>query len=106
MTIITGPVIPERTSAAKVVLPAEPPAPPQEIAEPTPQTEPEETAREVPCFTAPAPVRRKKLSFFGTAAAQLLLAFAAGGILWLGANFGGDTFGRIPRGIVDFLVNG
>lgn len=98
MTIITGPIVPERTSAEKIPV-SDSPAPPIE----TLPIEPEQ--KEVPCFTAPAPVRRKKLSFFGTIAAQFLIAAAVGGILWLGTSFGGEAVGEISQSILDFLLN-
>lgn len=104
MTIITGPVVPEQASAPIILTsPTELPVPPE-----TPPFEQEQPTEEktVPCFTAPAPVRRKKLSFFGTFAAQFFLAFAAGGALWLGVNFGGETFGNVSHSILDFLLNG
>lgn len=109
MTIITGPVVPERTSAAVVSYAQSSPAPLAEElpTEPLPP-EPVPTAEqnEIPCFTAPAPVQRKKLSFFGTITAQFLIAAATGGILWLGTNYGGEELGDISRSIIDFLLNG
>lgn len=109
MTIITGPVVPERTSAAIIPHAPRSPAPPTEElpTEPLPP-EPVPTAEqnEIPCFTAPAPIRRKKLSFFGTITAQFLIAAVTGGILWLGINYGGEELGDIFRSIIDFLLNG
>lgn len=105
MTIITGPVITERTSADISD------SLPDSAIEPSIETavsEPEQTSEqnEVPCFTAPAPVRRKKLSFFRAAAIQLIIAGLLGAVLCLGTNYGGETIAEISRGIVDFLSNG
>lgn len=104
MTIITGPIVPEQVASPIIpTSPTEPSAPPE--TQPIEQEQPAEE-KAIQYFTAPAPVRRKKISFFGTLVAEFLLAFTAGGALWLGANFGGETFGNISLSILDFLLNG
>lgn|GEM_PF-3272531 len=116
MTVITGPIIPERKTAAhsnvnesekisetlsalhrdRENTPALPEAAPQA----------EQIEREVLCFTAPAPVRRRRLPYFGTVLAQLAIALIIGGTVWLGLNFGGETISTAVRSVLTFLLNG
>lgn len=116
MTVITGPVIPEKKSVAfstasgsdkinealSVLHPdGENEAEPSETA---PQAEQKEMA--IPCFTAPAPVRRRRLPYFGTVFAQLFIALTVGVFFWLGLSFGGETIGTAVRSVLIFLLNG
>lgn len=105
MTIITGPVIPERTSVAAAPLsPAEPLVPPPEML--LSEHEQKSGQVEIPCFTAPAPVSRKKLSFFGTSAVELIIALTVGEMVWFGVNSDTGGFGEMARAVLNFLLNG
>jgi len=113
MTVITGPVIPEKkiinTSESDRISETLSALHPNGESVPTsPETTPqaEQKEREVPCFTAPAPVRRRRLPYFGTVLAQFAIALITGGVVWLGLNFGGETISTAVRSVLTFLLNG
>ena len=116
MTVITGPVIPEKKSAAfstsggsdniNEAVSVLHPDGENEAAPPETAPQAEQTERAIPCFTAPAPVRRKRLPYFGTVLAQLLIALTVGVFFWLGLSFGGETIGSAVRSVLIFLLNG
>lgn len=116
MTVITGPVIPEQKLSAlssanennsiSETLSALHNSEKNKSAPSETAPQAEQNEKEIPCFTAPAPVRRRRMPYFGTILAQLFIAAAAGGILWLGLNFGGETIGSAVRSALAFLLNG
>lgn len=116
MTVITGPVIPEKKSVVlsradgsdKINETLSVLHPDGESEATLPETAPqaEQKEREIPCFTAPAPVRRRRLPYFGTVLAQVAIAIIIGGAVWLGLNFGGETIGSAVRSVLIFLLNG